>query len=163
MPEAPHSTKKFLAYYESPVGLIEVCGNESAVTTLNFVDTRLNGRVSRPHLDDAVRQIDEYFQKKRRLFDLKLDLSGTAFQKMVWERLIDIPYGTTTTYREMAEDIGRPKAQRAVGAANGKNPVSIIVPCHRMIGSDRGLTGYGGGLWRKAWLLEHEGAGSFAI
>jgi methylated-DNA-[protein]-cysteine S-methyltransferase len=103
-------------------------------------------------------QLDEYFQGVRTRFDLPVRLEGTPFQLEVWSALLDLPYGTTSTYGQVAERIGRPQAARAVGAANGQNPVSIIVPCHRLVGADGGLTGYGWGLDRKRRLLEVEGA-----
>ena len=107
----------------------------------------------------ARRQLAEYFAGLRRDFDLTLSPSGTVFQREVWAALEAIPFGATCCYSDIAERIGRPRAVRAVGAANGKNPIAIVVPCHRMIGRDGSLTGYGGGLDRKRWLLEHEGVG----
>ena len=104
------------------------------------------------------RQLDEYFQGRRTRFELPLRLEGTPFQIAVWSALLDIPYGTTSTYADLATHIGRPRAARAVGAANGRNPISIIVPCHRLIGADGGLTGYGWGIDRKRHLLDLEGA-----
>jgi methylated-DNA-[protein]-cysteine S-methyltransferase len=104
----------------------------------------------------ARRQLDEYFAGDRRDFDLPLEPEGTAFQQRVWRALLAIPYGTTCSYGELARAIGRPAASRAVGAANGKNPLAIIVPCHRVIGANGTLTGYGGGLPIKRWLLGHE-------
>ncbi len=103
-----------------------------------------------------IRQLDEYFSRKRKVFDLELDLQGTDFQKQVWMELLKIPYGRTITYKELSIRLGNPGVIRAAGAANGANPVSIIVPCHRVIGSDGSLTGYAGGLWRKKWLLDFE-------
>jgi len=108
-------------------------------------------------LPEAVRQLGEYFAGKRRVFDLPLHLNGTEFQRRVWRALTEIPYGETWSYGELAKRIGNPKASRAVGLANGRNPVSILVPCHRVIGADGSLTGYGGGVQRKQWLLAHEG------
>jgi methylated-DNA-[protein]-cysteine S-methyltransferase len=107
-------------------------------------------------LNEACCQLDEYFKGKRQSFDLRLSLKGTEFQRRVWNELMSIPYGKTVTYRDIAIKLGNPHAVRAVGNANGKNPVSIIVPCHRVIGSSGKLTGYAGGLERKAWLLKHE-------
>jgi len=108
---------------------------------------------------DAVRkQIDGYFAGRRTVFDLPLDLRGTDFQRRVWKQLLTVPFGQTATYLDIALALGNPQAVRAVGAANGQNPVSVIVPCHRIIASNGKLTGYGGGLWRKEWLLRHEGA-----
>jgi len=105
----------------------------------------------------AARQLDEYFTGKRQEFDLPLHLEGTAFQRRVWQVLTEIPYGTTWSYGQLAKRIDNPKASRAVGLANGANPISILVPCHRVIGADGSLTGYGGGVERKHWLLAHEG------
>ena len=145
------------AYYDSPIGLIEVGGTDKAVTSLYFVEERKAGVESNAVCAEAVRQIAEYFDGKRQDFELPLDLSGTEFQRQVWTELTSIPYGQTVSYADLARAIGKPTAVRAVGAANGDNPVSIIVPCHRVIGRDGGLIGYGGGLARKEWLLRHEG------
>jgi methylated-DNA-[protein]-cysteine S-methyltransferase len=109
-------------------------------------------------LPEAVRQLNEYFAGSRREFDLPLRFVGTAFQQTVWRALMDIPYGMTVSYGEQATRIGNPKASRAVGLANGRNPLPIVVPCHRVIGADGSLTGFGGGLPRKRWLLAHEGS-----
>lgn len=109
-----------------------------------------------PFVAECVRQLAEYFDGVRRSFDLSLDLRGTQFRLSVWRALLLIPFGMTWSYADVASQIGRKKAYRAVGGANHDNPISIIVPCHRVIGSGGGLTGYGGGLWRKDWLLEHE-------
>jgi methylated-DNA-[protein]-cysteine S-methyltransferase len=108
-------------------------------------------------LPEAVRQLEEYFAGNRRNFDLPLHLNGTEFQRRVWRALTEIPYGETWSYGELAKRIGNPNASRAVGLANGRNPIAILVPCHRVIGADGSLTGYGGGLQRKQWLLAHEG------
>ena len=107
----------------------------------------------------ACEQLDAYFEGDLRTFELPLHMVGTLFQKQVWEGLLTIPYGTTISYAELAHRIGRPGASRAVGAANGRNPIGIIVPCHRVIGANGTLTGYGGGLDRKEWLLSHESGG----
>ncbi|WMJ81153.1 methylated-DNA--[protein]-cysteine S-methyltransferase [Clostridium sp. MB40-C1] len=100
--------------------------------------------------------MNEYFKGKRKVFTVKVSLNGTEFQNKIWDELTKIPFGKTVTYKNMAESIGNSKAVRAVGNANGKNVLNIIVPCHRVIGSDGSLTGYGGGLWRKKWILTHE-------
>lgn len=110
------------------------------------------------HVNECIKQLDEYFSGERKIFHIDVILKGTEFQRKVWNALKDIPYGVTVSYAVIAEKIGNKKAVRAVGNANNKNPMSIIIPCHRVIGSDGSLTGYGGGLWRKKWLLEHEGA-----
>ena len=107
-------------------------------------------------LQNCVTQLEEYFSRERKVFDLQLDYNGTDFQKTVWKSLNDIPYGKTTTYLKQARLLGDEKAIRAVATANGKNPFWIVLPCHRVVGSDGSLTGYAGGIWRKKWLLEHE-------
>ena len=109
-----------------------------------------------PHLTEAIEQLEQYFEGERKDFNLKLNPQGTEFQKKVWQALQTVPFGKTASYMELSKQLGDPLAIRAVAAANGKNPLWIIVPCHRIIGSDGSLTGYAGGLWRKKWLLEHE-------
>jgi methylated-DNA-[protein]-cysteine S-methyltransferase len=145
------------AYYESPIGLIEIGGTSDGITSLFFVEERRPGVATNEMCEKAVTQISEYFAGTRQEFDLPIALEGTEFQQQVWQELQNIPFGQTVSYGDLARSIGKPSAVRAVGAANGDNPVSIIVPCHRVIGSDGGLTGYGGGLERKQWLLKHEG------
>jgi methylated-DNA-[protein]-cysteine S-methyltransferase len=151
-----------VVHYESPIGWIEIGGSDAGVSALNFVDAERGKRHRPPKgplpapLADCLTQLDEYFEGKRTAFSVKLDLRGTAFQKQIWAKLLQVKFGRTTTYKALAEAIGRPAATRAVGGANHSNPVSIIVPCHRVVGSDGRLTGYGGGLWRKEWLLRHE-------
>ena len=159
MPEIEVAT----AYYESPIGTIEVQGTEAGVSGLNFVDLKEERSVRRMKtalpgpVDAALPQLEGYFRGSRRVFTVRLDLHGTPFQMKVWSELLEIGYGRTTTYKALAAAVGKAAATRAVGGANHANPVSIIVPCHRVIGSDGRLTGYGGGLWRKEWLLRHEG------
>lgn len=145
-------------YYTSPIGLIEIGGTDTALTSLYFVDTERQETSSSAVLDAAVHQLDEYFRHRRQKFDLPLEPHGTDFQRHVWRQLLTVRYGTTVAYQDIANALGNPKAIRAVGAANGQNPISVIVPCHRIIGSNGKLIGYGGGLWRKEWLLQHEGA-----
>jgi methylated-DNA-[protein]-cysteine S-methyltransferase len=147
----------YYAYYDSPIGLIEVGATDESVTSLFFVNERREGATSNVVSAEAIRQLDEYFAGKREEFELPLKLTGTEFQRQVWTELTSIPFGQTVSYGDLARAIGKPTAVRAVGAANGDNPISIIVPCHRVVGSDGGLTGYGGGLERKEWLLKHEG------
>ncbi|UCG14790.1 MAG: methylated-DNA--[protein]-cysteine S-methyltransferase [Deltaproteobacteria bacterium] len=144
-------------FCESPIGLVEVGGTSRGVTSLGFVEKRRERFESHPAVGKAVQQVMEYFAGKRRTFELELSLSGTEFQEKVWRQLLTVPYGHLASYQDIAKAIGRPKAVRPVGAANGQNPIAIIVPCHRIIGSSGNLTGYGGGLWRKEWLLKHEG------
>jgi len=147
------------AVINSPLGFVEITTTDKAVREVHMggqgSGTTPQAGVP-PILGECCRQLEEYFSGKRRRFDLALDLQGTEFEKKVWRQLLRIPYGQTASYQETAQAIGRPKAVRAVGAANGKNLVAIIVPCHRVIGRDGRLVGYGGGLWRKKWLLDHE-------
>lgn len=157
----------------SPVGALVLTASETGLTGVFFPTSRpplspflprsARGRVSgrggtNDVLNRVAAQLEEYFAGTRTTFDLPLEPSGTDFQLSVWELLRKIPYGVTTSYGELARRLGDPKATRAVGAANGANPIPIIVPCHRVVGSKGELTGFGGGLDRKRWLLEHEGA-----
>ncbi len=141
----------------SPLGFTKITGDAdgiSSVTVLNSEEKTTD--IIPVILEDCVIQLNEYFEGSRKQFDLKLNPQGTDFQKNIWKHLEDIPYGKTTTYLELSKEYGDVKAIRAVANANGKNPLWIIVPCHRVIGSDGSLTGYAGGLHRKQWLLEHE-------
>lgn len=147
--------------FPSPIGVLVLTASESALTGVYFPNGR-RVQVGKDG-DSAVlrataRQLSEYFAGKRMSFDLPLAAAGTPFEQRVWSLLREIPYGTTTSYGELARRLGGPNEARAVGAANGKNPIPIIVPCHRVIGASGDLTGFGGGLDRKRWLLEHEGA-----
>jgi methylated-DNA-[protein]-cysteine S-methyltransferase len=147
------------AIISTPLGFLEIVAGAGALQELHFVQKKSGVgslTASSALVFDCCRQLEEYFSGKRRRFDLALSLGGTEFERDVWRHLLRIPYGRTASYGEIAAAIGRPKAVRAVGAANGKNPVAIIVPCHRVVGHDGRLTGYGGGLWRKKWLLDHE-------
>jgi methylated-DNA-[protein]-cysteine S-methyltransferase len=148
----------YLSYVESPIGIIEIEGIADAITELNFVDKRQKADLpSNAVIDEAAEQLRDYFNGVRKEFTVPLDLKGTEFQRKVWRALLTVEYGNKVSYKYIAEAVGNPKAVRAAGAANGKNPISIIVPCHRIVGSDGSLTGYGGGIWRKEWLLRHEG------
>jgi methylated-DNA-[protein]-cysteine S-methyltransferase len=150
----------------SPLGPLLLTATETAVSGLYLPDHHgappLPGRVrpgsGHPVLAQARRELDEYFAGRRLRFEVPLALSGTGFQQAVWSALTEIPFGTTTSYIALAARIGRPRAVRAVGAANARNPVSILVPCHRVIGADGALRGYAGGEARKRWLLDHERA-----
>jgi methylated-DNA-[protein]-cysteine S-methyltransferase len=151
--------EKYIYFYETQVGKISVTEEDGAVTGLFFgvKEKPLNSELKETALLKAVKlQLDEYFNKKRQVFNLPLKLEGTVFQKRVWQELLKIPYGETRSYGEIARALNIPKGARAVGLANNKNPVSIIVPCHRVIGSDGKLVGYGGGLPVKEALLRLE-------
>lgn len=141
----------------SPLGFTKICGDADGINSVSILNSEEKTTDIIPViLEDCVIQLNEYFEGSRKQFDLKLNPQGTAFQKKIWKLLQDIPYGKTTTYLELSKQYGDVKAIRAVANANGKNPLWIIVPCHRVIGSDGSLTGYAGGLHRKQWLLEHE-------
>lgn len=151
----------YKAYYPSEIGLLEITGTEESVKSIYFIkdgdrDRHFDETEPPPVVAAGLVQLDEYFRGERQEFELELDPAGTDFQKAVWRQLAAIPYGQTVSYLDVARAIGNKKAIRAVGAANGQNPVVIAIPCHRVIGSKGQLTGYGGGLWRKAWLLNHE-------
>lgn len=150
-------------YHDSPIGRLLLAGDDSGLQQLLMeIDSKPwciaeQWRLAGSELDPACRQLDEYFAGRRRRFELRLAPQGTAFQQAVWQALQAIPFGRTSSYSALAEQIARPKAVRAVGAANGANPIAIVIPCHRVIGRDGSLTGYAGGLPRKALLLELEG------
>ncbi|MEO9144516.1 MAG: methylated-DNA--[protein]-cysteine S-methyltransferase [Ginsengibacter sp.] len=152
-------------YYQSPIGTIIVNVQDEYISEINFTDQKVETKSAMPEkfskkekaiLKECTRQLDEYFSGKRKTFDFPFRQSGTLFREKVWKELTNIPYGKTISYLQLSQRIGNEKAVRAVGTANGQNNLSIVVPCHRVIGSDGSLTGYGGGLWRKQWLLEHE-------
>lgn len=152
----------FFSELDSPIGPLLLLGNNRALTGLYMRQHRHQrptppGCVENPHaFRDARAQLDAYFAGKLRAFELEVAGEGSSFQQRVWRELLQIPFGVTESYGALARRIGNPNASRAVGLANGKNPISIIVPCHRVIGANGSLTGYGGGLERKKWLLEHE-------
>lgn len=143
--------------FESPLGYAVIEGDEKGIARVYVSDEKAStSEVIPEDLQEAVHQLKEYFAGERENFDLKINPEGTDFQKKVWQLLLEIPFGKTSSYFDLSKEFGNTKAIRAVAAANGKNPLWIIVPCHRVIGSDGSLTGYAGGLWRKKWLLEHE-------
>jgi methylated-DNA-[protein]-cysteine S-methyltransferase len=144
------------AYMDSPVGLLEVRCTEQGVRSVNFVEERVYERDENGHVQLVVSQLTEYFEGKRKVFDMPFDLEGTPFQQRVWQALLIVPFGKTRSYMDIAKAVGDTKAIRAVGTANGRNKIAIIIPCHRIIGSDGSLTGYAGGLHRKKWLLDFE-------
>lgn len=144
---------------KTPLGICQITGSPEGIASISILDDSPPVSTVIPDfLQDCVLQLQEYFNNDRQTFQLKLAPEGTPFQKKVWKLLSEIPYGTTTSYLKQAKQLGDEKAIRAMASANGKNPLWIVVPCHRVIGSDGSLTGYAGGLWRKKWLLEHEGA-----
>lgn len=148
--------KRFVVV-QSPVGDLTLTEENGALTGLYFGRRSLEGEEGLTALlERAFQQLEEYFAGKRKQFDLPLSLRGTEFQRQVWAALRDIPYGETRSYGQIAQAVGRPKAVRAVGMANHRNPISIIVPCHRVVGADGSLTGYGGGLENKKFLLALE-------
>jgi methylated-DNA-[protein]-cysteine S-methyltransferase len=151
----------YKVYYPSEIGLLEITGTEESIKAVYFIEDGEKERhfegVNLPLVvATCLVQLDEYFRGERQEFELALDPEGTGFQKVVWRQLAAIPYGQTVSYLDIARSINNEKAIRAVGAANGQNPIAIVIPCHRVIGSNGQLIGYGGGLWRKAWLLNHE-------
>jgi methylated-DNA-[protein]-cysteine S-methyltransferase len=152
--------ERYTTYYHSPVGLLKISGTSDYISEVSFHDvSQKPGGAKKtlpPLLINCVEQLIQYFNGQRRQFELPLNQEGTTFQKGVWNELIAIPFGKTISYLELARRTGDTKASRAVASANGKNEIAIIIPCHRVIGSNKELIGYGGGLWRKKWLLEHE-------
>lgn len=145
-----------IAFLKSPLGITKIVGDANGISEISVSD---EGEVSvsiPKELEQAVIQLQDYFEGKRNDFHLKLNPKGTEFQQRVWQELLNIPFGKTLSYLELSKKLGDVKAIRAVAAANGKNPLWIVVPCHRVIGTDGSLTGYAGGLGRKKWLLEHE-------
>ncbi|GAA0363792.1 methylated-DNA--[protein]-cysteine S-methyltransferase [Bacillus horti] len=146
--------------YESPIGVLEIIGTQDAITSIMFTDddkkVNLTNAETPKVLTECYNQLDEYFKGTRREFTFPYEFKGTDFQRTVWQALRKVPYAKTGTYMGLAANIGNEKAIRAVGNANGKNKLSIVIPCHRIIGSNGKLTGYAGGLWRKEWLLQHE-------
>jgi methylated-DNA-[protein]-cysteine S-methyltransferase len=152
-------------HLDSPVGPLLVAASDAGLHGIEFPENRHPVRRTphwregdHPMIDRTQRQLDEYFAGRRQLFDLPLAPAGTAFQLMVWNALAAIPFGSTWSYGQLAQRVGKPSASRAVGAANGRNPLPIVLPCHRVIGSGGALTGFGGGLATKAFLLRLEGA-----
>ena len=142
---------------KTPLGFTEVKGDADGISKIHVMNEEIEISSKTPKtLKEAVTQLQEYFEGKRTDFSFKINPSGTDFQQKVWQELLNIPYGKTCSYLDLSKKIGDVKAIRAVASANGKNPLWIVVPCHRIIGSDGSLTGYAGGLWRKKWLLEHE-------
>lgn len=145
-----------IATIKTPLGIAKIVGEENGVSLISISDKGIISQIIPTVLQESVYQLNEYFEGKRTYFTFKLNPSGTPFQQKVWKALLEIPFGTTISYLELSKKLGDSKATRAVASANGKNPLWIVMPCHRVIGTDGSLTGYAGGLWRKKWLLEHE-------
>lgn len=144
-------------YLHTPLGTCLIEGDELGISKIHVLDDAVAPTPEIPEpLQEAVMQLQEYFAGNRNAFTFQLNPKGTDFQKKVWQALTDIPFGKTVSYQALSVQLGDAKAIRAVASANGKNPLWIVVPCHRVIGSNGELTGYAGGLWRKKWLLEHE-------
>jgi len=150
----------YYTYYESPVGLIKIAGTEQYIAEISFIDNKEQIEHGAPGISDMIHQcteeLIEFFAGRRKVFTVPVHQEGTDFQKRVWSELLEIPFGKTISYLDLSKKLGDPKAIRAAAAANGKNKIAIIVPCHRVIGSDKTLVGYSGGLWRKKWLLQQE-------
>lgn len=147
-------------YYHSPIGILKISGTEQFISEVSFHDTSQKAEGNKKHISqmliNCIEQLIQYFNGELRQFDLPLNQPGTPYQQDIWNLLVTIPFGKPISYLDLAKKTGDAKATRAVANANGKNNIAIIVPCHRVIGSNKELTGYAGGLWRKKWLLEHE-------
>jgi methylated-DNA-[protein]-cysteine S-methyltransferase len=165
--DTPGTRKRCVSkWIDSPVGWLRLVATDDGLAAILWANDRPNrvrlniqeDDTGNPVLVEAARQLHEYFAGRRTAFELKLDFAGTAFQRKVWNALLTIPFGQTRSYGQIAEQIGSPRAVRAVGAANGRNPISIVAPCHRVIGANGKLTGFAGGLESKAYLLQLEGA-----
>lgn len=144
------------ATYEAPFGWLQLTAHDDYISSIMFVSEPMATNERNAVIDTCILQFDEYFKGHRRAFNFPMQQNGTAFQQRVWEALTTIPFGKTISYAQLSKQLGDPKAIRAVGLANGRNNLAIVVPCHRVIGTDNSLTGYAGGLHAKRWLLEHE-------
>lgn len=143
-------------FINSPLGITKIVGDENGIAEISVLSEGDVSTTIPVELQEAVSQLGDYFVGKRKDFNFKLNPKGTDFQQKVWQELLNIPFGKTISYLDLSKKLGDVKAIRTVASANGKNPLWIVVPCHRVIGTDGSLTGYAGGLWRKKWLLEHE-------
>ncbi|WP_373601077.1 methylated-DNA--[protein]-cysteine S-methyltransferase [Paraclostridium bifermentans] len=148
--------QKYYYYYDSPIGILEISTTEEVLISILYVDEKKENTYKPEILKETIKQLEEYFNGDRKEFDIRFKLKGTEFQEKVWNALTEIPYGDTVSYKYIATRVGNEKAVRAVGNTNGRNIINIVVPCHRVIGANKKLTGYGGGLDRKQWLLQHE-------
>ncbi|WP_299772718.1 methylated-DNA--[protein]-cysteine S-methyltransferase [uncultured Pseudoteredinibacter sp.] len=154
---ADKSRYPYREFIETPVGCLQICALEDGLCAILYAPEEGVSEQSNEYTRLAKKQLQEYFNGKRKEFQLSLSVEGTDFQKQVWQQLKAIPFGECRSYGDIAQALNKPKAMRAVGAANGRNPLPIIVPCHRVIGSNGALTGFAGGLDMKEWLLRHEG------
>ncbi len=143
-------------FIKTPLGIAKIVGNENGISIISILSEAEISATIPDVLKEAVLQLNDYFEGKRTDFTFKLNPKGTVFQQKVWQELLQIPFGKTISYMDLSKRLGDIKAIRAVASANGKNPLWIVIPCHRVIGTNGSLTGYAGGLWRKKWLLEHE-------
>jgi methylated-DNA-[protein]-cysteine S-methyltransferase len=143
-------------FINSPLGITKIVGDENGISIISVLSEGEISKTIPNELKEAVTQLQDYFEGNRTNFTFKLNPKGTEFQQRVWQELLNIPFSKTLSYLELSKKLGDVKAIRAVASANGKNPLWIVIPCHRVIGKDGSLTGYAGGLWRKKWLLEHE-------
>ncbi|WP_195945988.1 methylated-DNA--[protein]-cysteine S-methyltransferase [Paraclostridium bifermentans] len=148
--------KLYYGYYKSPIGNLRIVVDESSLVVLDFNEDEKKQSDEHRYINEVKKQLNEYFKGTRKLFDLNIKINGTDFQNKVWNELTKIPYGETISYKELATRIGNDKACRAVGNANNKNKISIVIPCHRVVGSNKKLVGYAGGLEKKEWLINHE-------
>lgn len=150
----------YYTYYQSPVGILKIGGTDQYIAELTFVDNKEQVVHGEPGISEIIHQcteeLIEFFHGKRKKFDIPVYQHGTEFQERVWNELLNIPFGKTISYLDLSKRLGDTKAIRAVASTNGKNKLCIVVPCHRVIGSNHSLVGYSGGLWRKKWLLDHE-------
>jgi len=153
-----NSTKGLAYYNQTPVGNLIIESEGDTITRIGFLKENREAEYITPVIEQCISELEEYFSKGRKFFTFNLGFRGTAFQNKVWKELLNISYGNTLSYEDLAIRLGDVKSIRAVGLANGQNPIAIVVPCHRVIGKNGSLTGYGGGLENKQWLLEHEGA-----
>ena len=144
-------------FFKTPIGTARIVGNQDGISEISVLNEKVDSTQLVPEvLLECVKELTEYFEGNRKDFSIKINPKGTDFQKAVWDELLNIPFGKRTTYMKQTLKLGNEKAIRAVASANGKNPIWIVIPCHRVVGTDGSLTGYAGGLWRKKWLLEHE-------
>ncbi len=153
----------FVEQFQSPVGVLQICTSSNKLISVLFLEAKTKPMMAKEItknnpviMQQTILQLQEYFEGKRKSFDVEIEMNGTDFQKTVWQELLKIPFGKTITYLEQSKRMKNEKAIRAIASTNGKNQINIIIPCHRVIGSDGSLTGYGGDLWVKKWLLQHE-------